>query len=536
MLSQPNRNAGASASIDIAAPLQEARAAWDRGDFVACEQALVGLSCLISPAQHAELVLLRARALLRLNRPEDAAECVAPALMTLVGDDEQATGQMLLGTAVARSGQVDRGMALLDDAADFASERSVHRAIVAEIDYYRALTLRQRGDIDLADRRAEAASLARADIISARAAALRGWIASDAGRYREAHGFFSAAGRAIESSRVLDLDLSARVAHELAMLECDLRSSTLSGGHRERYQRDAATPIVSASSAPVSRLLALVYDAWAFALDGDVTCALDRIWQAESFGRAAGRGWLAVAMTERAAVTRALGEVATARKFAEMAADLIEADDSRDAPGGERFALLTLADELVRFDVARGARMLMRYESLRADERSLIHSHDLRVAAQEHYTTAVVRRELGDQRAAHIEFREAYTLYRRFGYLWRAARALIELDATPLPGARQNALETAALIVREHFPRSFLVPLLGPWTNSIAEHAADSLKPHLREVLRLLAAGGHSTKEIAARTGKTPHTIRSYTRDLRVAFGAHSTPALLARARERGFI
>jgi DNA-binding CsgD family transcriptional regulator len=455
---------------------------------------------------------------------------------------------MLVGAAEARAENYDTGLATLDDAAAFARSAVVHPAITAEIDYYRALNLRQvalrqttlperERLLDVANSRASDAAASRADIITARAAALRGWLAVDQQRYHDAHGLFVRAERQILACASLDVHLAALVQHAIAQLELDLRTATFRGAHRARYAADQVPQFYDVWSAPIPRLQTLIADAWAFALDGDVTCALDRAWDAEKFGKAVSPAWRVVALAERAAIMRAVGDVASSRKVAEDAAGIAQSVPWSETRGEEHLCLLTLVDEIIRFDVGAGIALFERYQGIRADHGNLLPLRDPRTVAQEQYTAGLVARESGDDLLAQVRFREAYRAYRKLGVLWKAALTLIEVDRTRFGLSSQDAaLETAVALVKDHYPTSFIVPMLGKWAASFADEEASGLKPHLREVLRLLSAGGLSPKEIAVRTGKSLHTIRSYTRDLHAAFNVRSTRELLARARERGFI
>ncbi len=119
--------------------------------------------------------------------------------------------------------------------------------------------------------------------------------------------------------------------------------------------------------------------------------------------------------------------------------------------------------------------------------------------------------------------------------MWRAALALIELDATPAPATAPGEfhLETAALLVREHFPHSFLADRLGRWGNVYRDPVARALTLAQREVLRH-ALDGYGAVEIATLTGRSEKTVRKHLTALHEAFGVETTLRLVAVCHARG--
>ncbi len=129
----------------------------------------------------------------------------------------------------------------------------------------------------------------------------------------------------------------------------------------------------------------------------------------------------------------------------------------------------------------------------------------------------------------------AYARFSSAGYLWRAALALIELDATSAPVTARGDfhLETAALLVREHFPNSFLANRLGRWGNVYRDPIARKLTPAQREVLRY-ALDGRGAVEIASLCGRAEKTVRKHLTALHEAFGVDTTLRLVAVCHARG--
>jgi DNA-binding CsgD family transcriptional regulator len=128
----------------------------------------------------------------------------------------------------------------------------------------------------------------------------------------------------------------------------------------------------------------------------------------------------------------------------------------------------------------------------------------------------------------------AYRVFRQHGYLWRATLALIELDATPAPASRREFhQEAAALLVRQHFPHSFLARRLGRWGRVYSDPVAAKLTPTQRQVLRYVL-DGFSAKEIASATGRSEGRVKNIIADLHTAFDVGSTGRLIAACHRRG--
>jgi len=95
------------------------------------------------------------------------------------------------------------------------------------------------------------------------------------------------------------------------------------------------------------------------------------------------------------------------------------------------------------------------------------------------------------------------------------------------------SLETAARIVRENFPDSFLARRLGSWANGYGDPVAARLTRTQREILHHLLAGS-VPKEIAAATGRAYKTVRNHVEAIEQLFGVHSVPELIVACYRRG--
>ena len=102
------------------------------------------------PARRLELALLNARALLRLDRPDDALTVLRDAGAIPCDADQSITVRMLTGAAHVRRGDVDHGLELLHAAQ--ADGAAAHRTIRSELALNVALAHYARHDFDAAER------------------------------------------------------------------------------------------------------------------------------------------------------------------------------------------------------------------------------------------------------------------------------------------------------------------------------------------------------------------------------------------------
>ena len=516
-------------SATTADSLAAAREAWQQGEFDAC----LGLLAATAPKAgtlRIEHALLRGRAYLRADRPAEAIPVLQPIAGRLTDPDAACTAKMLLGSAVARSGDVAGGMALLDEAAALAV-LGAHRTIAAEIDWYLALTHRLAGNLYEAEQSAKRAEQANADIISVRATQLRAFLLLDQQRYPEAYALFCLARERYTRCREIDGWLAYNIESAIAALEGDLRSAAAPGGHCARYRAFQAD-LTPATVAPIPRLQMMLRDAWAFALDGDATRAVECAWAMDRFALTG--PWRVYALATRAAIHRAIGEPLAARQFADQAADLGRDLDWGATRHEERYGLLTLADEMVRHDVERGLRIYGRYRAITEPiDALLIAKADPRFIAWEEYVAALIARAQGDNKKALDYFTRSVQRNMGVKRPWFIALGYIEIYNTPVAGAegrRENALEAAAMIVQQHFPHGFLARMVGP----MLDPTYRTLTDHKRQILHFVLEA-MTNEEIADRMGgPRPRTIDKHRTDLLHAFGVSSTAKLISVCRERG--
>jgi DNA-binding CsgD family transcriptional regulator len=526
---------GHNVRSDILRPssLAVARAAFLHGDFDACFRAL-DEATLSNPAERREATLFRARALIRTQRFAEVVTLLGPVLSSFVTVDEACTARMLHGAAVSRTADgLDRGLELLAEVANAAAALHAHRAIRAEIAYMIAFVHWMKRDYPTTLHYAILAEREGADIISVRAASLRGYVAIAKERYPEALGLFRFALHGYRSCQETDADLVERIVVQVASLEVTLRSAKVLGTHTLPPEL-ARVGNSGRARASVFRMEIAALDAWLYAFDDDRRNAYYKVRLAEDL--APNPAWRVFALANRAKIAAAFDDVDIAREFATQALELVEAVDWNATSDDERFGLLHLAEILARTEPLSAVEVLRRYDALTTNiDRSLLFTNDIRLWILETFVRGLVHRIRGEMHEAWDSFKAVNAAGTRVGVLWRATQALIELDATPIAsGLRGDQyLQAAALLVRKHFPRSFLARRLGPWMEAHRDPIAARLRPQPREVMRHLLAG-KNPKEISSIMALSEDTVKGYIKMIFRAFAVNSTPQLLVACYERG--
>lgn len=199
-------------------------------DILGCLRILDSMP-IEKPAESRQATLLRARALLRLQRSGEVVELLGPALGIFVGVDEAVTAGMLHAVAVFRTLSLDRGIALLAGIKESARTLHAHKTIRAEISYWTASAYWRKRDYRATLMYAKEAEESHADVITVRAASLRGYVGAAKQRYAEALALFHSARDAYNGCRERDRNLLERIVVQIASLEVTLRSARSLGSH-----------------------------------------------------------------------------------------------------------------------------------------------------------------------------------------------------------------------------------------------------------------------------------------------------------------
>ncbi len=236
-------------------------------------------------------------------------------------------------------------------------------------------------------------------------------------------------------------------------------------------------------------------------------------------------------------ITTVFDERAAGREFAEQARDLSGAVGWKATVHEERIGLLQLAEVYAYVAPEMAGPVLSAYDAVASPMGRLDvlrdRDRDIRLVAWDTYVRGLVLRGTGDGFAVTALLRQAADLFGSCGYLWRKAHALIELDATEAETRGNSYLETAANIIRDNFPRSFLGHRLGRWARVYFDPAAMTLTPTQRDVLKHVL-GGLSVRAIAARANRSAATVGQHVKRIHQAFDTHSIGQLFHECNRRG--
>jgi DNA-binding CsgD family transcriptional regulator len=504
--------------------------AFRRGDFERV------LALVEAGTQSPEAILLRARTLLKMHRPDDVISELGPAIEHLQEVDAKCTARMFFGAAMARL-HLSHGRKLLADLADDAERLDARPSVRAEIAYFRALTAWSARDFADAESFALVAERARLDLLSVRAKHLRGFIAVSSAKYSVALMIFHQAQAAYAKCQEIDVDLATIILEQIAGLEQTLRSARVPGTHRDPAGRRIPGTSFGPALRTVTRLELSYQDAWLFANDGDRFCAMRKMRDAVAF--APTDAWRVWALAGQASIAIAFGEIGMAQIIVDDAWPLAKAVDWSATKEEERFGLHELAEVTANLRLPIAPEILARYGSVVAPIHNVNTLHnqkaDPRLAGWEAYVRGLVERSQGNDAAALRHLRESVSLFNSCGYRWREALALLELDATPGSSLSEgpSALEQAAQIIGKHFPKSFLWLRLGAWARAYTDPVVSKLTPAQRDVLRRLLEG-RRPGEIAKSTGRTYDTVLTHIKPLHLGLKTHTLHQIVAECNRRG--
>ena len=513
------------------ATIANARDAYRRGDFAAV---YASTERALDPREPAgELHLLRARALLREERPVDVEHFLAPHLAFFPDADSAATAAMLFATAVARR-DPDAGLSMLVET-ERGARRRVHPSVRAEIAYLRAHMHWVRDEMAEAERFARITETANVDVLAVRATHLRGFIAVAQGRLADALALFESARRAYGRCREHDVKLAIAVLQQIAALEQALRCDVAPGTHRARQGRTVPRAAVGLGAMSGWRVRLCGDDAWLFALDGDAVRAYVKAREAERV--APTDAWRIRGLAYRAAIAAAFGEVVGAQTFA-VEARALAARVDWNTVDDERFGLLLLAEVFAGFDPTGASEILTVFDAIKSPLAAtrILRGGDARLRGWTAFVRASVARAQGDIAVAASLYAVALEAFRSCDYRWREVQTLAALADLP-PAVRTDdvaaPLDEAVALVARHFPKSFLARRFDGWMRVYVDARGRTLSPAQREVLRWLLEG-RTPREIAAIKGRGYETIRTHIRMLHRAFGTRSEHQLVAECARRG--
>jgi DNA-binding CsgD family transcriptional regulator len=505
--------------------LSDATAAWCAGDFERCLEICEGIR-RTDVQTVSEVALLRARALLRLDRPADVERVINDIFVVHGTLDANATAQMLLGAAEVRLDRVDDGLARLTALQGAAV--AAHPTIRSEIAVHRALAYFGRRDLDAADAALDLVS-PDSDIVYARALEYRGWAQWARGRSEAAAAQFRAALECLADPRRCrraDRFMEANCLQILATLADEMFDHEL----WSFVERRAKLVDWSAGGLALSRFWIAYHRAGALEMRGRVLEALEAAEAAEDLAPPSNPGYRAWARIRRAKLARDVGEQFSPAAHLRRGAHMVESLDFASLVGEERIVPLVLAEELAESGDGRRARAMMeRYRANSVSHGMLVLAGDARLRGAERYAEGSIAEALGEKTEAHHGYRDAFQAFRGVRYTRRAVVAALRL--AELNGEDYNyefiATHTA------NVSRTFWVRRAIRGRERMYSHpVARNLKPLEREILALLCEG-RSNLEIAVSLGRSEQTVKNRVSPILAAFGAESrteVTAICARA------
>ncbi len=524
-----------SSPADAASLVASARDAYLRGDYSASASALQGRT-FDEGSLRTEALFILARSFLRLQQFRKVIDLLEPTLGAFATLDESCTARMLHGYAIAIAQDVDRGLALLNAAAVFADSPHVHRSVRAELAYHRAIAYWTKREFSESSRLAIEAEEAHLDVLSVRATELRAYIALAQLDYLGALRLFESARDAYAQCQGRDVGLATKIIYQIAFLEMNLRSVEIRGSHDKSGGR--AIPGTSFGPAVKSpnRMLLLCADAWLYALDGRNKMAVRK--SLEAITDAPNSEWRVWALASGATLAASVGDMGLSGYLADEAGTESTGIDWNTTTDEERIGLLLLAEACAVVNPSTAIAALDRYDGVtsKMDPTRMLREADAdpRLAGWEAYVRGLIARIAGNAERAAECFRRSAQLFDSCGYLWRAALALIELDATPVDTAAERPLERAAILVRDNFPESFLAARLG-WARIYLDPVGRKLSPAQIDVLRSLLVH-EAVTAIADTTERCMSTVRKHIAAIHAAFGTHSLVELAFACARLGIV
>jgi DNA-binding CsgD family transcriptional regulator len=501
---------------DERATLSGARQAFFDGDFESALDACERVHARDAAAKF-EVAALRARILLRFDRPERAIDALRAAAFSSLSVDQHATAQMLLGAAYVRLGQSERGVALLIQAQQSCVD--AHPTIRAEVALNLGIARYREGLY--AEAEALFASVPRdSDIVYARALEYRGWLAQDHGHVAAAAQWFSDTFDALARCAHQDRYLEASAMYGLAML---------SPGLMLLEQWPSVQRRIHGFDWSVSGVLRWRF--WILVAASMMCEALGDIDQARDFARdaellAENDGYRTVALCRIAEIFRGLRQGDAQREFAARARLTYEQLNIRNLESDLQQVPLYVAQQLLHAGATHDASTLLaQYRDVIAPTLRMPPGDVERFEALERSLAASIHEARGERPRAVQEFTTSFRVSARMGDRRQATE--IALHLARLTG-KKHYIDYASDVLRNAGSAFWMTRELS------AIQAGEG--PHLTAtesaVLQLLTAG-KTYKEIATERGVSVKTVDHRVQTLFRKFSVHSRSELAAEALRR---
>ncbi|HEY0393834.1 MAG TPA: helix-turn-helix transcriptional regulator [Candidatus Elarobacter sp.] len=490
---------------------------WFAGEFERC------LDTCDHIRQHrvetrVNVALLRARALLRLDRPDDALRALDELVAVPMGTDESITLRMLRGAASVRRGEARQGLDELLAAALDSS--NAHPTIRSEVNLNVGLAYYALHDFDSAER-ALSQVAEDSDLVHARATQYLAWIAQARSRNERSTELFMAALDMLDRCEHYDRFFEANCVRALAHLALE----RLDGGTWDVVDARRSKIDWSAKGLAQPRFY-IAFCAAAFQLDvaGNTAEAYREARFAERI--APSDAFRVQARCARAWIARETGEHMSQRDHVEAALELFQECDAAAFSGDETLVPLILAEELAAAGHPSAEATLAIYQNrVRPAGPVLAVKQSIAAEAYRWFIEATVLEAAGSIDTALALYRKTHATLERLGYERHAIMAA-------LPIARRTGdrkLRSYAIRATSRLPATSALR-----RNAETVHA---LRVRLTDVQRevvVLICQGKSNPEIARLRKRSLHTVRNLVARLFEIFEVNSREQLAVECVRRG--
>ncbi len=262
---------------------------------------------------------------------------------------------------------------------------------------------------------------------------------------------------------------------------------------------------------------------WIDALAGDELSAFRRFRQAGE--HAPSDFWRVQCISDRATLARASGERAFMLDQLYAAHDLASRLSWNDAVEEDRIALLTLADLFGDVDAGLAQRYLAQFRSLRTSmDRRMGFANDERVRALEAYPAGMALLRIGETAAARQMLSEAYGIFSKFDYGWRAALAALGMHKVTQDGHWLTLARDAV----KRWPASWIARELQETQRAHSASREEARVTRAQRPILKLLLDGRRNAEIAEALGKSPNTVRNHIAEIFRTFEVASRAELIA--------
>ena len=465
-----------------------------------------------------EVALLRARVLLRLDRPDKAIDALRACAYTPLEADAFVTAEMLLGAAYVRLDQVRRGVAILERV--HAEKRELHETVRAEVSLNYGIARYFQGRMEEAKVLLSSVP-SGADIIHARAQEYLGWHAYAQSDFDASAVSFRNALACIDRCKHRDRFVEANVLQGLSSVCPELLQADdwLDVERRIRsfdWTANGLSKPLFWTALNASIMCELI---------GDAAAAREWVRTAENATEEPGR--VLIAQCRMAALFESIGEREAQLEFVDRAQGLYQTVSIRDLSAEMRQVPLCLAEALISVgELAIANRLIQQYRDMVSPIPRKA-SAEGRLAAFENSVDASLLEATGQKAAAVRLYETAFAALDGSGLRRRAcvvAHRLAKLTGDP---KYLDYMRTALASV----PKYWLA----------AEVAAPAREISLRlsrgqaDILDLVAEG-KTYKEIAALRGGSWKTARNLVHALFRKFEVRSKGELVAAAARRGLL